>query len=89
MTGEGSAVAGQTNCGGGQEVEGCEPPALMAHSQNKHISLVGGLFTHKAAVHCHDGPVCSLLILRNNDGDRLLIKNESRYFCEISFVLHH
>lgn len=39
MTREGSVVAGQTNYGGEQEVEGFEPHMLMASSQNKLIIL--------------------------------------------------
>lgn len=56
MTGEGSGAAGQTNCGGEQEVEGFEPPTLMASCQNKPIILLGGVggqdFSHTSlAVH--------------------------------------
>lgn len=41
MTGEGSVAAGQANYGVEQEVEGFEPPVLMASRQNKPIILVG------------------------------------------------
>lgn len=42
MTGRGgSVVAGQIDYGGKQEVEGFEPTALMASSQNKPNILVG------------------------------------------------
>ncbi len=40
MTAEGSAAAGQTNYDREQGVEGFEPPALMASSQNKPIISV-------------------------------------------------
>lgn len=63
MTGEGSVVAGQTNCGVEQEVEGAEPPTLMALIQNRPIILVGEGhdFSHTSlAVHSpvmFNGPV--------------------------------
>ena len=63
MTGEGSVVAGQTNYGGEQEVEGSESPTLMAFIQNQPIILVekGHDFSHTSlAVHSpmiFSGPV--------------------------------
>lgn len=56
MTGEGSVAAGHTSHGGERVVEGFEPPALMASSQDKLIILLGEGqdFSHTSLALSHD-----------------------------------